>query len=322
MTAPLRALGGAVGAVLLLWSWAAEAATLTVDAPEGCVDPSTLEQEVAALIGHSLAEVPEVDFRLAIARATSGKEHWHSRLEAKERDARGRETPAVYVRELDAGSCDELAEAAAVAIAVSVRALAREGAPPPSRSSVAVTAKAGAAPLATVAPAPAPWRSLATFAVVGDAGELPGAGLGLRVGASLTRAALRGAFTLGWIPPRDSLTAAGSGGQFQLAFAALDGCFAAERLPGTFLVCAGAELGAYQAEGIGVTSSFSRTTLWRAARTALGATFHLGGPLVLALDAGAIVPFSRPAFVVDEARPVYRAAAVAIRVGAGLEYWF
>jgi hypothetical protein len=320
MTAPLRTFGGAL--VLVLFSWGAEGATLTVDAPEGCVEISTLEQEVAALVGHSLAEVADADFRLAIRQLSWGKPHWHLRLEAEER---GAHPPATHVRELDAPTCDQLAEAAAVAIAVSVRALAKDEAPPPSRPSAAVAVKSAPPLPSRVAPgtaAEAPWRALLTFAVTGDAGDLPGVGLGLRVGATLTHAALRAALALGWIPPRDSLMPTGSGGRFQLGFAAADGCWAPQRNAWTFLVCAGGELGAYGAEGVGVTSSFSRTTLWRAARAAVGATLALGGPVALVLEAGAALPLSRPSFVLDGVSPVYRPASVAVRGGLGLEYWF
>jgi len=329
MIAPLRTFGGAL--VLVLFSWAAEGATLTVDAPDGCVDISTLQQEVAALVGHSLAEVADADFRLAIRPLSSGKARWHLRLEAQElrarddRGIRGDEGRATHVRELDAPTCDELAEAAAVAIAVSVRALAKDEAAPPSRPSAVVARTSGPPLPSRVAPetaAETPWRGLLTFAVASDAGDLPGVGLGLRIGATLTHAALRAALALGWMPPRDSLTATGSGGRFQLAFAAADACWAPRRNAWTFLVCAGGELGAYGAEGVGVTSSFSRTTLWRAARAGVGATLALGGPVALVLEAGVIVPLSRPSFVLDGVSPVYRPASVAARGGVGLEYWF
>ena len=59
-------------AVLLAAAGAARAATLTVDAPDGCVDAQTLNQEVADLVGRSLADVPDADFHLTIAPGTGG----------------------------------------------------------------------------------------------------------------------------------------------------------------------------------------------------------------------------------------------------------
>src|SRR5579884_671876 len=115
-----------VSTVVVLWAWtgSGRAAALRLDAPEGCVDPATLEQEVADLVGRPLADVPEADFRLTIAPLANGR--WHLRLEATERHAGLPDAP--HVRELDASSCGELAEAAAVAMAVSIRAFA-EAAP-------------------------------------------------------------------------------------------------------------------------------------------------------------------------------------------------
>jgi len=334
-TAPIRILGLAVVAVVTVArAEQLEAATLTIDAPEGCVDLATLQEDVAALIGRPLGDVADADFHLVLARVPTPRERWHLKLEAREREQRSQDAPVIHVRELDARNCDELAEAAALAVAVSVRALdasVNATLPAASRDPLAhqqgnsapsVGVATARAPGFAIAPAQPDWRGLLTVAMTGDAGELPGTGLGLRAGGGLARGALRGALTVGWLPPRDSLMSTGSGGRFQLAFAALDACIAPQRGRWTFLGCVGGEVGAYGAEGVGVARPSSRMAFWRAGRAAVGATLDLGGPVAFSLELGAIVPLSRPAFVLDGTLPVYRPAPVAARLSVGLEYWF
>jgi hypothetical protein len=303
-------------ALLCAWAGSAPAATLRLDAPEGCVDPTTLGQEVADLVGRPLADVPGADFHLAIAQRPGGR--WHLQLEAREPGG------ATHVRELDATSCGELGDAAAVAIAVSVRALA-DAAPPPKP--VAAAPGPAVAPPTVVAPAgsrpsPAPhWRPALALAVAADAGDLPGTGLNVMAGGALRGRALRLALMLGWVPSRDRATV--PGGTFQLAFGAADGCFAPTWAAWTLMGCLGGELGAYWAKGINVARPDSRTAFWRAGRASLGAAVALSGSAALVLQGTAVVPWTRPAFVVTGSQsPVYRPDALALRIGAGLDFLF
>ena len=312
-----------VYAALLAWAGAARAATLRLDAPDGCVDQATLEQEVADLVGRPLAQVPEADFRLAIAQQPSGR--WHLKLEATER---GAEPGAAHVRELDASSCSELGEAAAVAMAVSIRAFAEtrprpapEPAPP-----VPVVASASVAPPPMAVPASNDrprWRPALTLALTADSGDLPHTGPGVMAGAVVRRPAVRAAVTLGWMPSRDINLTSGPGGQFQLALVAADGCFAPAWGAWTILGCLGGELGAYWATGLDVKRPESQTTFWRASRAGLGAALALSRAISLLVQGTAIVPWSRPGFVVDGgATLIYRPDAVAFRIGAGVDFLF
>lgn len=323
MRAMLR-LGGTrlllVAAALGACAGSARAATLALDAPDGCVDLATLEQDVADLVGRPLAQVPEADFRLTIAQPSTGR--WHLKLEATEH---GTPSEAAHVRELDAASCSELGEAAAVAIAVSIRAFAETGPPPTSEPTRPV-------PVAVAAPPPAVtvaasrdrprWRPALTLALAADAGDLPQTGLGVMAGAAVRRRALRLAATLAWMPSRDSVPTAGRGGRFQLAAGAADACFAPGRGSWTVLGCLGGELGAYWATGLEVQRPESRTTFWRAGRASLGAALALSSALSLLVQGTAIVPWPRPGFVVDGMNLVYRPEAVALRVGAGIDFLF
>ena len=162
------------------------------------------------------------------------------------------------------------------------------------------------------------WQPTVFAALGADVGELPGAGVGLFGGAALRRGWARFDGTLGWLPSRDKLSA-GGGGQFQMAFGALDACFAPTWHERTLRACGGAELGAYWAAGVAVAGPTSATTLWRAGRASVGALIGLGGALSLSIEATAVFPFSRPKFVLDECEPVYRSARVAGRLAIGLE---
>jgi hypothetical protein len=305
-------------AVLLANVRPARGAAIDVSAPDGCVDPATLNQEVADLIGRPLAEVPDADFHLVIQAAAGGR--WRLRLEAIDRRAGAPESR--HVRELAGDRCADLAEAAAVAIAVSVRAFAEAHpapAPPPGPAPARAPALATRAP--PPAAAPAAWRPALTFLLAGDSGELPDTGVGVMAGAFAQRAWARVAATIGWLPSRDKLVENG-GGSFQLAFAAADGCVAPSWGAWTLLGCLGGELGAYRASGLNVARPESRTALWRAGRASLGAVIPLRAPVGVVIEATAVVPISRPGFVLDGADLVFRPAAVSARVGAGIELAF
>ncbi len=293
----------------------ARAATLAVDAPDGCLDLATLNQEVADLVGRPLADSPDTDFRLTIAPGRGGR--WHLKLEATHRDG----TDPTRVRELDAAKCAELADAAAVAIAVSVRALAETGAPPATAggSVVAPGPPPTAVPTIAVAPsAPPPrWRPSLTLSVAGDSGELPGTGPGVMAGAMLGRRLVRLALTVGWLPAREN-----AGGRFQLMFAAGDGCFAPAWGRWTVLACGGAEVGAYGATGQGVARPNPQTTLWRAGRARLGTAVGLTDTIAFIASATAVMPLARPTYLLDGLHPVYQPDAVGLRIDAGLEVGF
>ncbi|HVT07466.1 MAG TPA: hypothetical protein VHO67_08405 [Polyangia bacterium] len=306
-------------AVLLAAAGTARAGTLTVDAPDGCVDLATLNQEVADLVGRPLADSPDTDFHLTIAPGHAGR--WHLRLEATHGAG-----PA-QVRELDAAKCAELADAAAVAIAVSVRALTEAEAPqttPARRPDITPDPAATAPPMIQLAPDPPRprWRPGLTVSVAGDSGDLPGTGPGVMGGAMLGRRLVRLALTVGWFPARDAAAVSGGGGRFQLVFAAGDGCFAPAWGKWTLLACGGVEVGAYGATGQDVARPSTRTTLWRAGRARLGAAFSLTDSIAFAVNGTAVIPLARPTFVLDGMLDVFRPAAAGARIDAGLEVVF
>jgi hypothetical protein len=300
----------------------AHAANLTLDAPESCVDPTTLAQEVADLVGRPLGDVPDVDFRLSIRPAENGR--WRSTLEAIEH--RPGVPEARHLRELEARSCADLGEAAALAMSVSIRAATEAAAsapnpppapPPPPAPDAAVTRAASPQP---VQPA---WYGLATVALAGDAGDLPGAGLGIALSVGAGRGMARLNALGGWLPPRDSVHSDGTGGgSLQLVYGGAEGCFAPSWARWTALGCAGGELGVQHGHGLDVTSPTTVTVLWRAVRASLGLVFRSSGALGLRVTATVVAPLARPQFVVDGTSDIFRASPVAGRVDAGLELRF
>ncbi|HXJ22351.1 MAG TPA: hypothetical protein VMT03_19190, partial [Polyangia bacterium] len=246
---------------------AARAASLVLDAPDTCVDPTTLGQEVADLVGRPLGEVPDVDFRLAIRPTGDGR--WRSTLESIEHRPGAPETR--HVRELEARSCADLGEAAALAMSVSIRAVAETAAPPPP--SPPPPAPVADATIVRTPPRPAvrpAWYGLASVSVAADAGELPGVGLGVALSVGAGRGATRADAFGGWLPPRDTTRPDGTGGSFQLGYGGLEGCFAPTRGRWTALGCAGGELGVQHGTGLNVVHPTTGAAFWRAVRASLG----------------------------------------------------
>ena len=319
---------------------AARSAELSVRAPPQCVEASAIAEQASDLLGRPLASIPGVDFEIEIASLP--KHGWHLQLDLIDRRDAGDGKPAPRrTRELSAQSCTELADAAAVAIAMSVRSLedARGAATSTSRAT-ATTEKAPlpiaasptpGAPAAVAATAPSPdeqsTRPAIAVALVGDAGALPHAGLGLELGGSLQRSRLRLmalATLFGSQQAQVPNATPGEGGDFRLVLGAALACFAPRLGRSTLLGCGGFELGRLsgEGEGQGVRPSLGTAT-WAAARAEVGLAVGLGSRLALVLRAGAAVsPSQPPEFVLDGNVPVFRPSRVTGRGTLGLELGF
>jgi hypothetical protein len=309
---------------------AVEAAQLSVDAPESCLDPSTLADEVSDLVGKPLGSVADVDFRIQISETPARR--WRLRLEMVDQRPGSNGTPTVRgSRELEGATCAELAEAAAVAISVSVRAISIEtpaaAAPPgtaPATPPVPATPSPTTLSTARDAPPTPAWHPAVVLALTSDTGALPKTGLGVDLEAELQRGALQLVAFGTWFGSQDAVASASAGGSFQLALGGALVCFAPHRGRWTGLACGGFELGrlAGTGTGLGVTRPETGAAFWRAARADVGVTAGLGGNAALVLRVGAAIPLSRPEFVLDGAELVYRPSRLAGRFTAGLEIGF
>jgi hypothetical protein len=306
----------------------AEAAQLSVDAPESCLDPSTLADEVGDLIGQPLGSVADVDFRIRIAETS--KRRWRLRLEMVDHRPDGDGPSAIRgSREIEGATCAELAEAAPVAIAGAVRSISPEtAAPAPGRPAAAqVTPPPIAGEPASLArpgrPTPA-WRPAVALALATDTGALPKTGLGVDLEGDFQRGSLRLIALATWFGSQDAIGAGDAGGTFQLALGGLLACYAPRWGRWTPLACGGLELGrlAGTGAGLGVAQPETGAALWRAARADLGVTAALGDNTALVLRAGLAVPLSHPEFVLDGSELVYRPGGLAGRLTVGLELGF
>ena len=310
----------------------ARAAELTVDAPDSCVDPAALAEEVSDLIGKPLSSVSEVDFRLQIAKTTH--QRWRLKLETiGQRPADGGEAAVRGSREIEGTTCAELAEAASVAIAVSVRSIAGEAGPaqpsipspapakPPPQPSAPLEAPPLLAHRASETPS---WRPAVALALATDTGALPNTGLGVDLEVALERGSLQLAAFGTWFGSQNAVVA-NAGGTFQLTLGGALGCFAPRRGRWTPLACGGLELGRLAGTGAGpdVARPKAGSAFWRAARADAGVTAALGDNLAALLRAGVAVPLAEPpAFVLDGNDVVYRPSHLTLRLTAGLELGF
>jgi hypothetical protein len=306
----------------------AEAAQISADAPESCLDPSTLADEVGDLIGKPLGSVADVDFRIQIAETPQRR--WRLRLEMIDQRPDGGGTPAIRgSRVIEGATCAELAEAASVAIAVSVRSISPEtAAPDPGRlTSPEVTPPQGArAPgsLGRTVRATPSWHPAVALALATDTGALPNTGLGVDLEGDFQRGSLRLIALATWFGSRDTVGAGDAGGTFQLALGGALACYAPRLGRWTPLGCGGFELGrlAGTGMGLGVARPETGDAFWRAGRADLGVTAVLGGNTALLLRAGMAVPQSQPRFVLNGSQLVYRPRAWAGRLTAGIELEF
>jgi hypothetical protein len=303
----------------------AEAAQLSVDAPESCLDPSTLADEVGDLIGKPLGSVADVDFRIQISETPQRR--WRLRLEMIDQRPGGDGTPAIRgSREIEGATCAELAEAASVAIAVSVRSISPEtAAPDPGRlATPEATPPPGAkatGSLGLPARERPSWHPAVALALAIVTGALPNTGLGVDLEGDFQRGSLRLVALATWFGSQDTVGIDDAGGTFQLALGGALACYAPHWGRWTPLACGGFELGRLAGTGL-VAHPETGDVFWRAARADLGVTAALGGNTALLLRAGMAVPQSRPAFVLDGSQLVYRPGGLAGRLTAGLELEF
>ncbi|HET6149778.1 MAG TPA: hypothetical protein VFH68_19725, partial [Polyangia bacterium] len=324
------ACGGAIGAAT-----AAGAAEIRFHLPDECGEKRDVVDQAEALLGRPLASVPGVDFEVDIIQTASAR--WRMRLDTIG-VARGSDptTAARKTRELRAASCAELAEAAATAIALTVRSLEGDG--EGDRDRKTRSAPSRSAPPLTVAPtrpSPAPpaivsrvtsppehLRAALAVGAMGDAGSLPGVGAGLEMSGWVQLRGVRLATSGAVLAPREKRLSDGSGGNFQLAFGAIDVCAPRELGRSTFLLCGGFELGYLWATGIGVNRPRQGGAVWDAARAELGLSVSIGPSMAMVMRGGASVPLSRPDFALGGAIPVHRPSSVAGRAGVDVELAF
>jgi len=300
----------------------AGALTFSWQAPAGCPSRDEVSAEIARLLGGSI-RIPRGGDIKASAVVAHGPT-WSLAMETELAGRPGR-------RSLEAASCQDLADAAALIVALMIDPNAVAAHATPLRP-VAVPPPPVEAPPATQPdPAPETKRRAVEYLVgihaTGSYGTLPSIDAGLGGGIGLQgrrwRAELRGTYGLRRDQKAMAAAPAGAYGQFNFTAAAFAGCFNFGRESLAFGPCAGGELGAVSAKGFGVTQGFPANTLWSALGAGGYAAVSLGHHLSLPLHLDVLAPLRRSQFVFkNEPQVVFQAPAVGVRMSAGIELNF
>ena len=155
-------------------------------------------------------------------------------------------------------------------------------------------------------------------------------------GTTLPSAALGGRVGLAWTPGRGRIEVAGSffssqskttatstaGARFNLLDAGARGCWALLHGAVELSPCAGIDVQSVSAKGFGATQNYDANGTWVSAAGGALVRVPLASWFALRADADAIVPFSRPTFVVEGDGAVHRPSSIGARAGIGAELLF
>jgi hypothetical protein len=305
-------------------------------APLECPNAESVVQRLMSLSGANAA-------RLAQSGAVRGEIHqaerdWVLSLEiAAPPSAAGGAPVSAPARVLRAEHCDDLAEAAAVAIA-----LALGGAPEPEAAApTAPSAPAAVTPAAEVPPAAAagedegadhaddstergatPLGFIAGAEAVFDSASLGGAAVGVGAEAQLRIAELGiGAYAIG-LPSYQIPVATAQYVELSLWAAGLRGCYRASDALFVLDIYAGAELGALGAAGHGLLDASMRRDAWGAATWGAHVGLDLMAHLRLGARFEAVLPLSRPRYLVNATEVVHEVPSASVRLGLSLASTF
>jgi len=299
----------------------ARAADVRLRAPDDCADVQQVIAEAETLLGRSLASVDGIDFDVVITEGA--RKRWQLRVVTTERASGDRRT-----REITGAGCAKLAEAAAVAITMSITgastnedaaaAAPRGPAPPPPAPPLSAPAEPPRGqPVLASAPAP---RLALGLGAVGDAGTLPGLAFGAEVDGTWRIGLLRVVGIGTFLPGQEGRLASGAGGTFRLIAGGALLCLSKRARAIELLGCAGGEAGQLAGEGLGVDHPRAGQALWIAGRVDVGAAVAIASRWGARLRVGAVVPFRRPMFVLEETTPVYQPNAAIVRASLGVDY--
>jgi hypothetical protein len=257
-------------AAILLTSPSLRADRLVWQAPPGCPTPAGFADLVAA----SAADLRGLDVHVEAAPAASG---WHVRVQVRAGEQ-------VLVRELDAASCEEAAEAAVLVVTL----LGEDLAPPPPE------------PRPRPSPALDPERPARPRPVSLHVGANAGAGRGGLPGTAARAGGwlgvgfhdFRAEFGVDFWPEQRRALENGAGADIGLWTTTWRACWS----PGWLKACAGIELGALHAGGFGAPFTDTGQEPWQAGLASLGLHWKPSPRLGLGLAAEIARPLRRAVF--------------------------
>jgi hypothetical protein len=163
----------------------------------------------------------------------------------------------------------------------------------------------------------------ASAAFVTDATTLPSPAVGGRAGLAWTpgraRLALAGSYFSSQSKTTDTSSA---GAAFTLLAAGARGCWAILRGDVEISPCAGADLQMVSAKGFGATTNYDASAAWISATGGGLVRVPVTSWLALRGEADALVPLSRPRFVVEGDGAVHKPAAIGVFAAIGAELLF
>lgn len=334
---PLRI---ATALAVLLAATPAAASNLRLDwrAPEGC--PSEDNVRAAALRSAGPGTQPDAALEAEAVVSRTANASWRVHLTTK----RG---AAIGERDLEAATCRGVADATAA-----ILGLALVPAVVSSLDDVDITqgkvaaaditqgkvAAAAPEPVVPFTPRAEPER-VRPRASVGDAKGPPvlAAGLsGAAQAATLPSAAVGGAMTVAWTPGRARIEASASiwsaqsqtttssemGARFAMTAIGGSACWALVKSAVELGPCAGGEVAFVGAEGFGAKENRSANARWASASGSVLAGIPLGSMISIRARLDALVPLSRPTFVVENEGTVHRPPTLGVRGSVGLEIHF
>jgi hypothetical protein len=273
------------------------------------------------------SELLEAEALVEQRPSSSGGAPWRVRLATRRGTSTGE-------REIEAATCAGLAEATAVVLALAL-------VPQEPEPDTSAPASDRATPAATSAPRPpnhdrvVPRKSVSVkerrahalalgASVVGDASTLPSPA----IGGSATLAWTPGRFRLEadarrWGSQSGSLAGAHAGARFTMTSLGGRACFAAAKTDDfDFSPCAGADANLISALGFGAETNYSPDAAWAAMTGGALGRITLGPWLAIRTRVEAIVPLSRPTFVVENEGNVHRPATFGVAASLGIEALF
>jgi hypothetical protein len=300
---------------------------LSWEAPEECPDAHALQVDVERLLGRPIdaADLAPIAVDGRIERRGTA---WHLRLEIG----------GAKAKELEAPRCETLAEVAALYVALAIDPMAMleaEATPrlPASRDYEGTTelswpeARGEAGPEAPLVAARKRARGLrigARFMAGAGGFLLPGAAAGVAAGVSVmfprARFEALGSYFVPTEAEHDEEPEVGA--EIQLGAAALRGCPVLRVQRWEFPLCAGVEVGAMVARGLGVEQPKVRRSVWVAGTLGAAAAWQPARVIALWAQVDAVVTLVRPAFGVNGLDFGFRAPAAGVQGFLGLEARF
>lgn len=304
--------------------------TLTWRAPLGCPSEQQVRQRLESLVGDLHAGIHRDVSARAQAFETLGEEGrapWAATIVIQSPSGES-------VRQLEASSCQALAEATAVLISVAMDPLGRSENVPEPATPPPIPGPADEPPVEPTGPSePEPDGPASRDKAKKD--ELGGV-VGIRAGVGLGPLPLVGA-TLGgrggllyralrvelgvayWFAQQYAARSEEPGGAFSLWLVDARIC----GVPGVrsveFPLCAGTQLGGFWSRGTGVDEPRTSTSLWSAMTATGGFLVKPTGAFALGFEATLLVPLTRPRFTIEGFGEVHRPNAVGLEAIVVLE---